>query len=252
MRSSSPIVTAAMLAIGDELLSGRTKDKNISYLAEELSKIGIEFSEARIVPDRKQAIIDAINALRARYDYLFTSGGIGPTHDDITAQSVSEALELPCIFDAEAEKILSDYYQARKLPFTEGRHLMARMPEGSEHIANPISVAPGFHIKNVFVMAGVPQIFQAMVQNILPKLTKGLPFQSLVIPCPFGESVISALLAEIQRDYPQTSIGSYPQFNDRNDNTFSIELVVRSRDTDALQQAAKAVENMVAALKKNS
>jgi len=252
MHSPPAIVTAAMLAIGDELLSGRTRDMNIGYLANELTKTGIELEEVRIVPDRQQAIISAVNALRVQYDYLFTSGGIGPTHDDITAESIAEAFALPCIFDTRAEKNLSQYYKTGGLPFTPARRLMARMPEGAQHIANPISAAPGFYIGNVFVMAGVPQIFQAMVQDILPHLKKGIPFQSRNISCPVAESVISTPLARIQQQYPQTVIGSYPYFDAVAGNDFSVEIVVRSRNTDILRQTTAAVEKMIAALKEQT
>jgi len=249
MGSSPAIVTAGMLAIGDELLSGRTKDKNIAYLAEELTKAGIQLEEVRIIPDKRQTIVDAVNALRKKYDYVFTSGGIGPTHDDITAESIALAVQRPCIFDAKAEKVLADYYRSRNEPYSQARRLMARMPEGAEHIANPISVAPGFHIDNVYVMAGVPQIFAAMLQNVIPRLNKGLPIQSCSIPCPFGESVFSAALQEIQQHYPQTSIGSYPRYEDADNRIFSVEIVIRSRDKAALQEAKTEVEKMIDDLK---
>jgi len=247
---SSPAqsVTAAMIAIGDELLSGRTKDSNIGYLATELTKHAIDLKEVRIVSDESAAIIAAVNALRTRYDYVFTSGGIGPTHDDITAPSIAEALGLPCIYDKAAEKLLSAYYKEKQLPLTPARRQMARMPQGAEHIANPVSTAPGFHIANVFVMAGVPQIFEAMVLNVLPQLKKGKQMLSLVIPCPLGEGTFGEALTEIQTRYPHTSIGSYPHLNASHKDSFSVEIVIRAREESDLQQAAQAVKDMIRTL----
>lgn len=248
---SNKTITAAMLAIGDEILSGRTKDKNIVFLADELTKSGIDLKEVRIVGDDERAIIDAINALRKKYDYIFTSGGIGPTHDDITAQSVAMAFNLPCIYNKEAEKVLVEYYKSRDLPFTAARRLMTRTPEGASLIDNPISAAPGFHIENVFVMAGVPEVFAVMVRNCLTLLPKGQAIMSRSITCPFGEGVISEPLAQIQRMFPQTTIGSYPHFCmdnqlGKNDHvTFTVELVVRSRNIQALDDAVVAIETML-------
>ncbi len=171
--SNEPVVTAAMLAIGDELLSGRTKDKNIGHLADMLQLSGIDLKEVRIVADDEDAIVEALNALRSKYDYVFTSGGIGPTHDDITADAVSKAFGVPCEYDAAAMTLLGDMYKRREMEFTEARQRMARMPRGAAHIANPVSTAPGFVIGNVYVMAGVPQVFQAMLDNVLPTLRTG-------------------------------------------------------------------------------
>jgi len=243
---------AAMLAIGDELLSGRTKDKNIAYMADELTKIGIDLREVRIVADDEADIIAAVNALRARYDYVFTSGGIGPTHDDITAESIAKAFNLPCIFDARAEKILLDYYKSMNSEMTEGRRLMTRMPEGAQLIANSVSGAPGFIVENCFIMAGVPQIFQAMVQAILPHLKKSAPMQSVTIACSFGESRIAAGLAAIQKAFPQTSIGSYPQMQDDKGRKWAVSIVIRSREAEARELAAEAVKKMLDDLRANS
>src|SRR6478752_7106157 len=160
------IVTAAMLAIGDELLSGRTKDKNIGHLADVLQLAAIDLKEVRIVADDEGAIVAALNALRGAYDYVFTSGGIGPTHDDITADAIAKAFGVACEHDADAMRLLGEMYARRGLEFTEARQRMARMPVGAAHIDNPVSTAPGFHISNVFVMAGVPQVFQAMLDNV--------------------------------------------------------------------------------------
>lgn len=238
-------VTAAMLAIGDELLSGRTKDKNIGHLADIMTAIGIDLTEVRIVPDEEQRIVKALNALRADYDYVFTSGGIGPTHDDITADAVSAAFGVPCLYDAKAMQLLGDSYAKRGLEFTPSRQRMARMPEGANHINNPISAAPGFQIGNVYVMAGVPSVFEAMLDNVVPTLRTGRKLLSTTIPCPFGEGVIGLPLTQIQKEHPDTIIGSYPRFES---GKFSTELVVRGREPSAIKEAAVQIEAMIADL----
>lgn len=235
-------VTAAMLAIGDELLSGRTKDKNIGHLADMLTAAGIDLKEVRIVPDEEDAIVIAINALRPCFDYVFTSGGIGPTHDDITADAVSRAFEVPCIYDDKAMKLLADNYARRGLEFTQSRQRMARMPQGAEHIDNSVSAAPGFQIGNVYVMAGVPSVFQAMLDNVVPGLRAGRKLLSKAMRCPFGEGVIGVPLAAIQKDHPDTIIGSYPKFEE---GRFSTELVVRGSDLAKVEAAAWAIESMI-------
>lgn len=237
------IIRAAMLAIGDELLSGRTKDKNIGYMADRLYDAGIDLTEVRIVADDQPAIVKAVLELSEAYDYLFTSGGIGPTHDDITADAVSAAFSLPCIYDEKAMALLAAHYKSRDMEFTPSRQRMARMPQGAQHIDNPVSVAPGFIIANVYVMAGVPSVFQAMVENILPTLRTGNRFHSRTIICPFGEGVIGIPLREVQETHPETIIGSYPKFEN---GKFSTELVVRARDEEKLAAAAAAVEKMLA------
>lgn len=239
---TSTIVTAAILAIGDELLSGRTKDKNIGHLADVLLLAGIDLKEVRIVADEEDAIVEALNALRKRYTYVFTSGGIGPTHDDITADAVSKAFGLPCEHDAEAMRLLGNMYKRREMEFTEARQRMARMPKGARHIANPVSTAPGFVVENVYVMAGVPQVFQAMVDNILPELQTGSRMLTRSLPCPYGEGDIGTLLGAIQKAHPETSIGSYPKYDGQR---FSTELVVRARDQGTLDAAADAIAAMI-------
>lgn len=242
----SEIITAAMVVIGDEILSGRTKDRNIGHLAEIMTAIGIDLKEVRIVPDEEAEIVAAVNAVRARYTYVFTSGGIGPTHDDITADSIAKAFGVPCEHDTRALALLAADYARRDLEFTEARKRMARMPRGAEHIDNPVSVAPGFRINNVHVMAGVPQIFQAMLDNVVPTLKTGTKLLSATVHCPYGEGVIGGPLADIQKAHPDTIIGSYPKYRD---GTFWTELVVRSRSEAALAAARKAVEAMVASVK---
>lgn len=242
----SDIVTAAMIVIGDEILSGRTKDKNIGHLAEMLTAVGIDLKEVRVVSDDEDDIVEAVNALRARYTYLFTTGGIGPTHDDITADSISKAFGVPCEYDAKAYAMLEADYAARGLEYTEARKRMARMPRGAEHIDNPVSKAPGFHIGNVYVMAGVPSIFQAMLDNVIPTLKTGVKMLSATIPCEFGEGTIGGPLGEIQKAHPDTIIGSYPKYLD---GSFWTELVVRARSQQALDAGRQAIESMLEGLR---
>lgn len=240
---SRQIVTAAALAIGDELLSGRTRDKNIGHLAHSLTAIGVTLKEVRIVPDEETEIIDAINILRAKFDYVFTSGGIGPTHDDITADSISKAFDLPCIYDDKAMKLLKEHYDMKDLEFTDARQRMARMPEGATHIDNPISKAPGFQIENVYVMAGVPKIFNAMLENILPTLETGQKLFAQSVETSHGEGIIGTALANIQKDFPAVSIGSYPSFHEG--GGFTSEIIVRGLDAEIVTAAAQQVANML-------
>ena len=237
------IVTAAVLVIGDEILSGRTKDKNIGYIAEYLNNIGIDVKEVRVVADEEPEIIAALDALRARYTYVFTTGGIGPTHDDITADSIAKAFGVPCEYDAKAFAMLEASYAARGTEYTEARKRMARMPRGADHIDNPVSIAPGFRIGNVHVMAGVPAIFQAMLDNVVPTLRAGTKMLSATVHCPFGEGLIGGPLGDIQKAHPDTIIGSYPKYGD---GKFWTELVVRARSEEALEAARRDVEAMVA------
>lgn len=243
--TSATIVTAAMLAIGDELLSGRTKDKNIGHLADMLTMVGIDLREVRIVADDEEAIVAAVNALRGRYDHVFTSGGIGPTHDDITADAISKAFGLECIHEPKAMELLGAMYERRGMEFTEARKRMARMPAGAEHIVNPVSTAPGFRIGNVYVMAGVPQVFQAMLDGLLPSLKTGAPVLSRTVRSPFGEGDIGAPLAAVQKNHPGTSIGSYPKFDGKN---FSTDIVIRARDASLVDAAEADVAAMIEAI----
>ncbi|MDP3523120.1 MAG: competence/damage-inducible protein A [Hoeflea sp.] len=242
-QAPAPTVTAAALAIGDELLSGRTRDKNIGHLAEMLTAVGIDLEEVRIVPDNQERIVEALNALRQRYDHVFTSGGIGPTHDDITADAVAAAFGVACDHDAQALELLGAHYAERGLEFTEARRRMARMPVGSRHIDNPVSRAPGFSIGNVHVMAGVPSVFQAMLDNVLPTLRTGIKLQSDKVSCPFGEGDIGDPLAVIAKAHPDVNIGSYPRFSGTG---FSTEIVIRGRDQAAILAARQDVETMLA------
>jgi molybdenum cofactor synthesis domain-containing protein len=233
------IVTAALLVIGDEILSGRTKDQNIGAVAEHLTNIGIRLKEVRIVPDEEDEIVTAVNVLRARYTYLFTTGGIGPTHDDITADSIGKAFGVPVGIDARAEKILLDYFAGRNLEATPARMRMARMPAGAELIDNPISVAPGFWIGNVVVMAGVPSIMRGMLSNVTPKLETGAKLLSITIPVDRPESEIADIFATHQQRYRDVAMGSYPQL--RNGRPVS-DLVLRCADPQRLEEAADTLK----------
>ncbi|ODN70672.1 competence/damage-inducible protein A [Methylobrevis pamukkalensis] len=235
-------VTAAVLVIGDEILSGRTRDTNSGTIAARLTELGIDLLEIRVVPDDMDRIVGAVNELRARHTYLFTTGGIGPTHDDITADAIAAAFGVTIDIDERARAILSTHY-ARPEDLTPARLRMARIPAGADLIDNPVSKAPGFRLGNVHVMAGVPKIMEAMLEAITPTLTTGRVIVSETIDCPFGEGWIAEPLGAIQALHPDVTIGSYPRFSAAG---FSTRLVVRSRDGDALARAAAAVRAMLA------
>jgi len=230
-------VSASLLIIGDEILSGRTKDANLAYLAHWLNEVGIQLAEVRVVPDVEAEIAGAVNALRVKSDYLFTTGGIGPTHDDITVDSVATAFGVPVIKHPEAYQRMLDYYGEDK--FTEARQRMTRVPEGAELIDNPVSIAPGIRIENVFIMAGVPKIMQAMLEGIRSHLRVGRKVwtQALTVHAP--ESKIADELGAIQEENPDTSIGSYPFYHTGSAGT---QIVVRSNDQAALGKAMDAVQ----------
>jgi molybdenum cofactor synthesis domain-containing protein len=229
--------TAAMLVIGDEILSGRTHDTNTHFLAQALSGRGIALREARVVADDQGAIAAAVNALRAQYEHVFTSGGIGPTHDDITADAIAAAFGLGITHRADAMALLTAHYQRVGHEFNAARQRMARIPDGALLIDNPVSTAPGFSIGNVYVMAGVPSIFQAMVASVLPTLTGGDPLLSDSLRVMTGEGDIAAQFGAIAGRYPNLSMGSYPFVRDGAQGT---NLVVRG--TDAAQIAAAMAE----------
>ncbi|MBN9459374.1 MAG: competence/damage-inducible protein A [Bosea sp.] len=234
------IVTAAILVIGDEILSGRTKDKNIGYIAEYLTNIGIELREVRVVPDVTDEIVAALNALRARYTYVFTTGGIGPTHDDITADSVAAAFGVPIDYDPRAVAMMRERFSAEDL--NEARMRMTRIPAGAELIANSISKAPGFNIGNVYVMAGVPSIMQAMLDVVAPTLTTGAKILSETVQAGLREGDIGGPLAAVAKAHPGVSIGSYPFWSETGPDT---NIVVRSRDAQQLQAAMADVKKMI-------
>ena len=245
MNEETGPITASMVVIGDEILSGRTKDVNVGHLADTMTVIGIDLVEVRMVSDDQGAIVEAVNALRGRTTYVFTTGGIGPTHDDITAEAVSAAFNLPCIYDERALDILSEAYASRNIDFTDARRRMARMPEGADLIENRVSAAPGFRIENVHVMAGVPKIMQAMLDAIVPTLRTGAKMLSESIVVPHGEGLIAVPLGKIHERHPGCVIGSYPKWDD---GSFSTEIVVRSREKANLDKALQEVAEMVSNL----
>jgi molybdenum cofactor synthesis domain-containing protein len=236
------IVTAAVLVIGDEILSGRTKDKNIGYIAEYLTNIGIDLREVRVVPDIEAEIVEALNALRARYTYVFTTGGIGPTHDDITADCVAKAFGVSIDVDPRARELLLQRIAEKDL--NEARLRMARIPKGGDLILNKVSNAPGFRLGNVFVMAGIPTVMQAMLDYVGPTLKTGAKVLSETILANAREGDIGGPLSEVAKAHPDVSIGSYPFFDgERGPNA---NIVVRARDATHLAAAARAVEAMLA------
>jgi molybdenum cofactor synthesis domain-containing protein len=229
-----PNPTAAMLVIGDEILSGRTRDGNTHHLAGELSRHGIRLAEARVVPDEAPAIIAAVNALRAAWDHVFTSGGIGPTHDDITADAIAAAFGVPIGLREDARALLAAHYARAGLEFNEARQRMARIPEGATLIDNPVSTAPGFSLGNVHVMAGVPNIFQAMVASVLPTLTGGAPLLSQSWRVNRGEGEVAAAFGALAAEYPDLSMGSYPFLQNGAHGT---NLVIRGTDAARIDAA---------------
>lgn len=226
--------TAAMLVIGDEILSGRTRDANMHYLAGELTEVGINLAEVRIVSDDRDAIISAVQALSAAYDTVFTSGGIGPTHDDITADCMAAAFGQSIDVRDDARAILQVHYDKAGTELNEARLRMARIPERAALIDNPVSAAPGFIIENVHVMAGVPSVFKAMVASVLPTLTGGAPLISKTLTVHRGEGDIAGPLGALAEAYPDLSMGSYPF---QRDGKYGSNIVVRGQDAALLDEA---------------
>ena len=237
-------VTAAVLLIGDELLSGRTRDINLQQIGQFLAPVGIDVAEARVVRDDRDQIVDALNTLRAAHDYVFTTGGIGPTHDDITADCVAAAFGVSIDIRDDALAILEEWYAKSDADLTDARRRMARIPDGAALIANPVTGAPGFQLENVFVMAGVPKIMRGMLEDVAGRLEGGTETQSVTVPAEgLREGDIAAALGEIQQDFEAVSLGSYPYFND--DGTRGVNIVARSRDADALHDAEAALRRLV-------
>jgi molybdenum cofactor synthesis domain-containing protein len=244
----SQIVTAGLLVIGDEILSGRTKDKNIGYIAEYLTNIGVDLREVRIVADEEDAIVAALDALRHRYTYVFTTGGIGPTHDDITADCVAKAFGVPIGVDPRARALLLTRIAEKDL--NEARLRMARIPAGADLILNKVSAAPGFRIGNVHVFAGVPAIMQAMLDEVAPTLATGARVLSESVRADLREGDIGSELGAIAKAHPEVTIGSYPFFDEkRGPNT---NVVLRARDSERLAAAKGAVEEMLARVRSAS
>jgi molybdenum cofactor synthesis domain-containing protein len=232
--------TAAVLVIGDEILSGRTIDTNSGEIARFLALLGIDLKEIRVVGDREPAIIAALNALRAAYDFVFSTGGIGPTHDDITADAVARAFGVAIEEHPEALALLRARYPGTEL--NESRRRMARIPLGATLVHNAVSAAPGFHIGNLFVLAGVPAVMRAMLEAIAPLLPQGRPLAAVTLAAETAEGRIAVGLAAIQKAHPEAAIGSYPYFRE---GGFGVQLVVRGRDGKAVEAAAEAIETML-------
>lgn len=237
---SDPVPTAAILVIGDEILSGRTKDRNVGFIADRLTSLGIDLKEVRIVSDDKAAIIEAVRALSERYDVVFSTGGIGPTHDDITAASVAKAFGVDLVCDEEAVRRLS-----ARSPLSEARLKMCHVPRGSTLIDNPISQAPGFQLDNVFVLAGVPNIARAMFNSLGPRLIAGDPIRSASVEAGLSEGAIATQLAAIAARFPQVEIGSYPFFRDPD---YGVNVVARARDSAQVEAVIEEVTQLMRAL----
>jgi molybdenum cofactor synthesis domain-containing protein len=237
-------VTAAVLVIGDEILSGRTKDQNIGAIAGHLTRIGIDLKEVRVVPDDQAAIAAAVNALRAAYSYVFTTGGIGPTHDDVTADAIGAALGVPVAIDPSAVALMKPAYERRGIELTPARLRMARMPEGAILIPNSVSAAPGFMIGNIIVMAGVPAIMRAMLEAATQHLRTGPRMNAVSVVVERAEGDIADLFAEHQKDFPDVAMGSYPAFVD---GAYRTELVLRGTSPARLQSAAESLKAKLAA-----
>lgn len=228
--------TAALVIIGDEILSGRTQDRNVAQVATWLNEQGIRLAEVRIVPDSSERIGEAVNALRAKHDYLFTTGGIGPTHDDITVDAIAAAFDTPVIVHPDARRILEDYYRDRPGGLTEARLRMARVPEGAELIVNPSSGAPGVKMGNVYILAGVPNIASSMLEALTGKLAGGRPVVSVTVGARAPESDVADLLRETEAAHPGVAIGSYPFFKD---GRYGANFVIRSEDGELAQRTGK-------------
>jgi molybdenum cofactor synthesis domain-containing protein len=239
-----PNPTAAMLVIGDEILSGRTRDANMHHLAGELTAVGIDLREVRVVSDERSAIIDAVRALSNGYAHVFTSGGIGPTHDDITADCIAAAFDTHIDIRADARALLQAHYDRSGLELNTARLRMARIPDGATLIDNPVSTAPGFTIRNVQVMAGVPSVFQAMVASILPTLTGGSPLMSRTLRVMRGEGDIAGPLGQFAESFPDLSVGSYPF---QRDGIYGSNIVVRGADAARLDLAMDKLQTMLPA-----
>jgi molybdenum cofactor synthesis domain-containing protein len=243
MRGERPTVTACVLIIGNEILSGRTQDENLGFLARSLNEAGIRLREARVIPDVAETIVAAVNQVRRGFDYVFTTGGIGPTHDDITAQCVADAFGVPLIVHPDARRLLETHYPAGHL--NEARLRMARVPEGATLLPNPISRAPGFQIGNVFVLPGVPSIMQGIFAQLKHRLVGGDKMLSRSISCQLGEGVLARDLSALQDRWPDVEIGSYPYFR-RGD--FGVTLVLRGTDGGRLDTVTAELKALIVRL----
>ena len=235
--------TAAMLVIGDEILSGRTRDANMHFLAGELTKHGIDLTEVRVVSDNAPAIVTAVKHISGAYQHVFTPGGIGPTHDDITADCIAEAFDKHIDVRADAAALLQAHYDNAGQEFNEARKRMARIPDDATLIDNPVSVAPGFRLENVYVMAGVPSVFQAMVASVLPTLTGGAPLLSQTLRIERGEGDIAGPLADLATEFSDLSIGSYPY---QRNGAYGSNIVIRGTDGARIDAAITKLSGLFA------
>jgi len=238
--------TACLIIIGNEVLSGRTQDLNLAFLGGRLNDIGVRMTEARVIPDVTDTIIEAVNACRRNFDYVFTTGGIGPTHDDITSHAIAQAFGVPLYRHPDAVAAMRQHYSKdAELKLNEQRLKMCDVPEGAELIDNPISKAPGYRMENVFVFAGIPKIMQVMFEGMKESLVGGPPMLSRTVVAYMGEGTLAAGLGDIQNDYPMVEIGSYPFFRA---GKFGSSLVMRSLDAAANDRATEAVKQLVRGL----
>jgi len=244
MAKEPRVVTAALIIIGNEILSGRTKDKNMGFIADRLTDLGIRMMEVRVVADIPADIVDAVNTLRARYNYVFTTGGIGPTHDDITADCIAQAFGVGISEHPEAVKLLSARYK-NPADFTEARRRMTRVPHGGVLVDNPVSTAPGFRVENVYTFAGIPVVMQAMFGSIEHELVGGDPLLSRAVSAFLPEGIIAQPLEKIEKNFPGIEAGSYPF---QRDGKFGSQLVLRSTDADLLDRATDALKAVIVEL----
>lgn len=236
-------VSAALVLIGNEILSGRTQDANLKYIAENLGSVGIILLEARVIPDIHDTIIETLRQLKTRFDYVFTTGGIGPTHDDITSECVAAAVDQPLELHPVAFKAMDDYYREKNIDFNKARQRMAKTPRGATLIDSTASIAPGYIADNIVVMAGVPKIMQRMLVDAIPMLKHGNITHSIQLHTNLPEGVLAQPLTDLQSRYPQIDIGSYPQMTDG--NGFHVILVCRSTDTGALEAINAELKEMI-------
>jgi molybdenum cofactor synthesis domain-containing protein len=241
MSASDRVYTACLIIIGNEILSGRTKDENLAFIAKRLNERGIRLREVRVIPDIEATIVETVNTCRAAFDYVFTTGGIGPTHDDITADSVAKAFGVENRLNDEAYRLLLDYYKDPE-KINDARIRMAHTPVGAALIHNPISLAPGFQMENVFVMAGVPRIMQVMFDGLGDRLVGGKPLQSVAIDARMPEGALAKGLGEVQARFADVDIGSYPYFRE---GAVGCTLVLRGADASRLSAAAEEVRHLV-------
>lgn len=244
MENTNSAVTACVVVIGNEILSGRTKDQNISYIGKRCDELGIILQESRIIPDLEQVIINTVDACRKKFDYVFTTGGIGPTHDDITTAAIAKLFHLVVERNKQAEKVMMEYYGPDRL--NASRLKMADIPSGAELIDNPVSAAPGFQIENVFVLPGVPLIMQAMFEGITDRLTGGDPVLTASIITGLTEGELAEGLGVLQEKFPEVSIGSYPFFRH---GKLGVNLVMRTTDADKLDELTDNMKSLIIRLK---